>query len=84
MPKYASSRPGDELDRPLERLLDALAVARGRDPLFAQHTPLHAGRVRAAEVEPCLGVVRRALCPILGRADRAIDGRAELVVQRRG
>ena len=34
------------------------------------------------EVEPRLGVVGRALGPVLGRADRAIDGGAELVVQR--
>ena len=60
----------------LERLLDPLAVARGGEPLAAQHPPLHARAVRRAEVEPRLGALRLALGPRPRGRDRRVDLRA--------
>ena len=64
-------------------MLDALAVARGRQLLVAQHPPLDARRVGAAEVEPRLGV-RAARAPVQASvgAIARIDRRGELGVER--
>ena len=61
----------------LHRFLDLLAVARGGDLLAAQHPPLHARTVGAAEVEPGLGILRRPPGPLLRRADRPFDRGSE-------
>ena len=55
---------------PARALLDALAVARGREHLAAQHPPLRAGAVGAAEVEPGLGPLRLGPGPRLHGRDR--------------
>ena len=73
---------GVEHQRALERVLDALAVARRGQAFFAQHEPLHAGRVRPAQVEPGLGIVGGANGPGVGRADGAFDRGRKLLVER--
>ena len=72
-----------ERERVLERLLDPLAVARRGEPLDAQHAPLHARAVGAAEVEPGLGAAGLAHRPRLGRRDGRVDLARELARRAR-
>ena len=88
MPKYASSRPGSSCQRALERVLDLLAVARGGEPLAAQHPPLHERRVGAGEIEPrfARAAARAASTPSLARDRRrrvSLNRRVELAALRR-
>ena len=73
---------GIERDCAFERGENALAVARGRHSLVAQHPPLDTDRVRPAEVEPRLSLGRRTSHPRFRRADGAFDRGGELCVER--
>jgi hypothetical protein len=66
----------------LERLLDALAVARRRQPLLAQDPPLPARAERGAEVEPGLGPLGLAACPAVASAIAASTCGREARVER--
>ena len=46
-PEVGIVEPGIARERPFERVLNPLAVAGGREPLFAQHPPLHSRGVSA-------------------------------------
>ena len=72
-----------ERDGAFERLLDALAVARGGQLLVAEDAELDAGRIGGAEVEVRLRALGRAFHPGLGRGDRLVDQGVELIVERR-
>ena len=81
-PEVGVVQAGLERDGALQRLLDPFAVARGGELLAAQHPPLHARAVGAAEVEPGLGILRRPLGPGLRRADRPFDRGGERGIER--
>ena len=73
---------GIERERALERVLDALAVARRRQPLDAQDAHLHPRAVGRPEVEPRLGAPRLPLRPGLGSPNRLLGPRQEVRVAR--
>ena len=74
--------PRVERERPLEGVLDPLAVTRGAELLRPQHTPLRPGAVRATEIEPGLGSLRFPLGPGFGGGDGGVDPRFEHPVER--
>ncbi len=66
----------------LERRSDAVALARGGQPLAAQYTPLHERRIGAREIEPRLRALRLTLRPGGRRRNRVRGHRLEARVER--
>jgi hypothetical protein len=50
--------------------------------LAAQHAPLYAGAVGAAQVEPCFGAFRLTRRPRFGGGNRGLDARVEQPIAR--
>ncbi len=66
-----------ERDGNLQGIVNAFAVARGREILAAVTSEQHARPIGAAEIEPCFRALRLARDPAFSRADGRVDAREQ-------
>ena len=76
-------KAGIELQRPLEGVLDLLAVAGRGESFTPKHAPLHERRIRTGEIEPRFAAVGLALCPPLACRDGLCREIAEPAIEPR-